>query len=1455
LRLEELERRQVPATFTVLNIGDVGPGTFRQALIDANNIAAHPGQNTIHFAVASSGVRIIAPVSALPIVTNPAGVIIDATTEGGFSGKPLVVLDGSGAGAINGLIITGGNSTIKGLAFENFSQGAGIELASSNNTIQGNFVGLDATGTLPASNYYGIYLPAGATHNTIGGTTVAAANVVSSNSVFGVLLEGTGCSNNLIQGNLVGTDVSGTLSPGNVEDGVAFTGASNNTLGGTTSGAGNQISGNGVFGVLLSGNGTSGNVLEGNNIGLNAARTAKAGNNYEGVAVLNGATGNTIGGVATGAGNVISGNYRFGVLLAANNTVVQGNLIGTDGSGTVALGNWVDGIGVGSANNTIGGTATGAGNVISGNGRFGIFLTGAGATGNVVTNNTVGAAKGGTTALGNAYDGVALVAGASGNTIGGTTVGAGNELSGNQRFGVFVNDSGTTGNVIAGNAIGLTGTGTALANTYDGIAVLNGASGNTIGGTVGGAMNVISSNKRFGVLLGVSGTTNNVIAGNHIGTDAAGKTAFANFLNGVAVVTGASSNTIGGTLSGAGNLISGNNSDGILVDACANTLIAGNFIGTDVNGSAALPNIGSGVFLTDGAISNTVGGTVAAARNLISGNTADGVVVIGAGTGSTSAAVTSASQAADPAPAPGANSTGNVIEGNYIGTDVAGTTHVANGNDGVDIMGGADGNTIGGTATGARNVISGNSVAGINLVGPTQAGNLVQGNYIGTDLTGTHTLANAINGVVLDGSGAGHQTIGGTTAAARNLISGNTADGIYCHTSMSNLIEGNYIGTDFAGTAALPNTAVGVDIVTGASNNTVGGTGTGAGNLISGNAADGVLLFGGTTSATKVTGTLIQGNLIGTDLTGTVALPNHIGVEMYAVSNNTVGGTMAQARNLISGNITTGLSLTGTATSNLVLHNFIGTDTTGTLALPNTGDGIALDTTSSSNTIGAVNQGNVISGNLGDGISFREGSNNNLINGNFIGTDKAGTAALGNGKDGVLIGDSAMNLIGSTDVNVISGNMLDGVWIVGSTAGGNVVEHSYIGVNALLKALPNHGNAGVDIASGASGNTVGGTIPDAGCLICGNTGDGVRIISAPGNFVQGNFIGILPGQQGTIANGNGIEINNAATNTIGGTTAYARNVISGNAADGVLITASANNVLLGNFIGTDPAGTAYDANQGNAGVAIVNGSQQNTIGGTGTGAGNVISGNKDGIDLAGTTTSGNLIEGNLIGTDKTGTANVGNFGPGIDMEGGTFANTVGGIVAADGNTIAFNNHWAANGMGVKIGTTAQDMAALGNTLLKNSIHDNGGSGGMGIDLGADGPTANGVNPRNGPNDCQNHPVLTAAVLGGSGASVAVSFTFSSVPNSRFSLEFFLNNAGDTPQGRIPLIFMQVATDNTGVLKNGPGQITIPAPSGVTFAAGQLLTATATLQGPGGQNAGTMGDTSEFSNSVAVTQGP
>ncbi len=259
----------------------------------------------------------------------------------------------------------------------------------------------------------------------------------------------------------------------------------------------------------------------GNLIGTDITGIVKLGNSY-GVDISRKATGNTVGGTSSGAANVISGN-NVGVELYGSGTsgnVVLGNLIGTDINGTAQLGNTDYGVIIeyGPSENTLGGASSGSANVISGN-IDGVELYGSGTSGNVVLGNLIGTDIHGTAKLGNTNDGVEIYTGVTGNTVGGTSSGAANVISGNTT-GVELYGSGTSGNVVLGNLIGTDINGTAnLGNTNDGVLISNASTANTFGGTAANAGNTIAFNAK-GVVVNGSTSTGDSILGNSIFSNA-----------------------------------------------------------------------------------------------------------------------------------------------------------------------------------------------------------------------------------------------------------------------------------------------------------------------------------------------------------------------------------------------------------------------------------------------------------------------------------------------------------------------------------------------------------------------------------------------------------------------------------------------------------------------------------------------------------------------------------------------------------------------------------------------------------------------------------------------------------------------------------------------------------------------------------------------------------------------
>ena len=371
--------------------------------------------------------------------------------------------------------------------------------------------------------------------------------------------------------------------------------------------------------------------------------------------------------------------------------------------------------------------------------------------------------------------------------------------------------------------------------------------------------------------------------------------------------------------------------------------------------------------------------------------------------------------------------------------DHTGAAAAPNAKQGIYIFNGSHSNTIGGTTAADRNVISGNTEYGIWMSTPGVTGNLIQGNYIGTSATGLAAVANGFGGLIV-ADGAHHNTIGGTSAGARNVISGNVNAGVWLTGAGvdNNTVRGNYIGLATSGAAAVPNSFSGINILNGAENNLV------IDNVISGNTSEGLRI-----SDAGTTGNLVQGNRVGLAATGNTAIPNGFGgITIYGgATGNTIGGTTAAMRNIVSGNTTVGLAFGGAGTmGNLAYGNFIGTDASGTVSVPNGFAGVYLTSGAGANHLGGVapGTGNLISGNVTYGVFIADaGTEGNLIRGNFIGTNLTGTAALANGYAGISIFNGAQdNVIGSSvgGRNIISGNATYGIVIADAGTNGNLIR-------------------------------------------------------------------------------------------------------------------------------------------------------------------------------------------------------------------------------------------------------------------------------------------------------------------------------------------------------------------------------------------------------------------------------
>ena len=775
------------------------------------------------------------------------------------------------------------------------------------------------------------------------------------------------------------------------------------------------------------------------------------------------------------------------------------------------------------------GSSTVRGLVINSFNSAGIIVLGGG---DVIAGNFIGTDTTGTTALGNAGGGVIISA--ANNTVGGTTPGAGNVISGNTGDGLEVNGSGATGAVVQGNIIGLNAAGTAiLGNTGEGL-LINDASGALIGGTVAAARNVISGNGIDGVSLNNAGATGNLVQGNFIGTDTTGTIALGNVRHGVSIThdnnstnPSGSDNTIGGTVAGAGNLISGNGGFGIVIfgpnGGASGNLVQGNFIGTDVSGTQAVGNVGDGIVLSS-APDNTVGGTTAAARNVISGNGKYGVVI-------------------ESSP-----STGNLVQGNFIGTDVSGTSPLGNANHGVIIQVGASANTIGGTAAGSGNVIAFNTGDGVTVVSGT--GNAILSNAI---------FANGGLGIDLGADGVtpndslGHNgpnnyqnfpiltsvvTSGGTTTLSGTLNS--TPNATFTVQFFANAApdpsgfgEGQqYLGqtrvtTDGSGNASFSVTLstpplVGQFFTATATDDPAGNTSefsqdissgttvtntndSGPGSLrqaiLNADANDAVpetISFNiPTTDPGYANGVftiqphsdlpILLDNITidGTTQTKFTGDTNPLGPEVVLNGSLDSGGTGAGLRlddnNTVEGLVVNGFAGDGislnwyttshTAMNNAVLDNYIGTDPTGTKAVPNNvGVNLTGYGSPSQQATGNIIQGNLISGNLSTALGGGDFTGTQII-GNLIGTTRDGVSPLGNGGDGITLGGAGApnNLIKG---NTIAYNKEDGILDAPDYSYSVAYTTSGHQGNAFLQnSIFSNGMLGIDLlAPGTDGN-------------------------------------------------------------------------------------------------------------------------------------------------------------------------------------------------------------------------------------------------------------------------------------------------------------------------------------------------------------------------------------------------
>ena len=1190
--------------------------TLRAAIEEAN---AFPGTDTINFDMPagesghSGGVWTIGPISDFDQLTGT--VIIDGTTQPGWTTTPVVEINGSGA-ASDGFRIVADDVEIHGLAINRFP-GDGIEVAAgvANTVIAANHIGVDATGLVDRGNTgRGIYLAAGSSATRVGGGEIAHRNVISGNGSNGMVIASS--SANTIFNNFIGTDITGNVPIGNGADGIYVGGTSGSNIIGQL-GDFNVISGNANDGVENDATGAN-NAVYYNIIGLGVDGATTVPNGRHGVVIYDGANNTFV------YQNLIAGNTESGVVIDGNGNAATAN--------NNIIGNWI-GINVanqprpngshgvdifgGATGNAVGGTLAAYRNIISGNGIDGIRIEGSATSGNRVENNHIGTNIAGDAAVANGNNGVFIV-GAPSNTVGGLTANHRNVISGNGNNGILFDAATATGNTIQGNYVGLNAAGDAAVPNADEGVDLSDAPGNLVGGDTAGARNVISGNGQDGVLLIGADTTGNFVSGNYIGTNAAGDAAVPNGRTGVYVDNAAATNDIGGATSDWGNVISGNTEDGIYLTDNGTDLnrITFNYIGTNAAGDAAVPNGDRGVQVESGASFTWIGDV--GQGNVISGNTGDGIIIadfLSLGT-----------------------SDNYVIE-NLIGVAADGTTPLGNGANGVHIDPVAD--TLIATNTIAHNAWDGVLLEPTSLTGNSIVGNSIHSNgQLGIDLgndgptindggDGDTGPNNLLNYPVIDSAVIAPPWI--TVNYTIDAPSGNYVVHFFSNpsgTDPSGYGEGeafeyqdpiahpggsaSYIAV-FSGFVTDELTATLTEGVVG----TYGSTSefspvaqVFAGTLVvnsGGNAGDATPGDGSCdTSGTIVGGdpectlhaAIQEANALGGSATIEFAIPDtdplyrNLGA---GLSYWRIQPTVSVAPITASDITIDATTQTSFATAQGYFVNATGPEVEINGSSGVGGNGLELQ--SSNNEI----RGFVIN-RFDSGIAVLSGDAN-VIAGNYLGPDPTGAnGQVGNWRDGIEVDGATNTVVGgssSADRNVISGNRLRGVLIdtdspltAGTQVLGNYVGTNAAGDAALLYDATNTQQIGVYILN--SPDTVVGA-PGDGNVISGNSWFGIYGWgpSTTGLETQDNVIGLdasatnpVPNATDPMSPRSGIYLSSIPGALIGGTAAGEGNVIAGNAEFGVVLYAAAatsttviGNQIYGNAdIGIDLDGDGVSAN-------------------------------------------------------------------------------------------------------------------------------------------------------------------------------------------------------------------------------------------------------------------------------------
>ena len=482
------------------------------------------------------------------------------------------------------------------------------------------------------------------------------------------------------------------------------------------------------------------------------------------------------------------------------------------------------------------------------------------------------------------------------------------------------------------------------------------------------------------------------------------------------------------------------------------------------------------------------------------------------------------------------------------------------------------------------NVVSGNSGNGIRLA--NSSNNLIGMNYVGTDLSGLVDLGNLGSGILLENASKAN-SIGGQATNGNdptsgvfvrppmgNLISGNGLYGALIRNgSEGNLLCGNFVGTDGTGNLPLGNGLDGVAILESDFNELIGCTFEQSPfvfyNVISGNGGNGVRVR----NSDDVT---IHANFMGVGADNASLVPNALdGLLVEGDSLNTQVGGVIPLGNVIAGNTLNGIEVRDTVSGFITFNTFAGLFAFSTAA-PNGGDGILITSTGGNNLV----RTNVVSGNLGNGIHISGNATGVTVDPNLVGLDTSGFEPMANGKNGLLIdGNAHGNIIGGDRRSVIPQNTFsanNGYGIAfGGTAHDNIVFNTIVGLDVV--ALHPYGNemGGVYLGPNTHNNSIGSLEASLPNLISGNRGSGVLMENSNYNIVQNSTIGGTAGGGVAPNLGNGVTIINGQGNQIGGDNAG--NIIPGNTGEGVALVGGSSNQISQNSIVGNRAGITLTA--------------------------------------------------------------------------------------------------------------------------------------------------------------------------------------------------------------------------------------------------------------------------------------